>query len=44
MLYDAAQDNSGDGLQIELGGDPIYRRRNSPAPRGSACSAPRSSC
>ena len=43
-LIDAAEENSGDGLEIKLGGDPIYRPRRRPAPRGSASSAPRSCC
>jgi RND superfamily putative drug exporter len=33
-LVDAAEENSGDGLQIELGGDPIYRAQESTSPEG----------
>jgi RND superfamily putative drug exporter len=33
-LVDAAESNSGDGLQIELGGDPIYQAQESGSPEG----------
>jgi putative drug exporter of the RND superfamily len=33
-LVDAAEGNSGDGLEIELGGDPIYRAQESTSPEG----------
>ena len=45
QLIAAAEENSGDGLEIKLGGDPIYQAQGSSrAPRASASSAPRSSC
>jgi putative drug exporter of the RND superfamily len=33
-LIDAAEANSGDGLEIKLGGDPIYRAQEAPTPEG----------
>jgi putative drug exporter of the RND superfamily len=33
-LVDAADDNSGGGLEIKLGGDPIYRAQESASPEG----------
>ncbi|MGE5636714.1 MAG: MMPL family transporter [Nocardioidaceae bacterium] len=33
-LIDAAEANSGDGLQIKLGGDPIYQAQGSSSPEG----------
>jgi putative drug exporter of the RND superfamily len=33
-LIAAAEANSGDGLQIKLGGDPIYRAQEAPSPEG----------
>ena len=33
-LVAAAEENSGDGLQIELGGDPIYQAQESGSPEG----------
>ena len=33
-LVAAAEDNSGDGLEIQLGGDPIYRAQEAPSPEG----------
>jgi RND superfamily putative drug exporter len=33
-LVAAAEDNSGDGLQIKLGGDPIYRAQEGASPEG----------
>src|SRR5215210_4938052 len=33
-LISAAEDNSGDGLDIELGGDPIYVAQNQSSPEG----------
>ena len=45
QLIDAAEANDGDGLEIKLGGDPIYAGAGrSRARRGSASSAPRSCC
>ena len=44
-LIAAAEQNSGDGLQIKLGGDPIYAAQEaSRARRASVSSAPRSCC
>ncbi|MGH2985377.1 MAG: MMPL family transporter, partial [Solirubrobacterales bacterium] len=34
QLIDAAEANSGDGLEIKLGGDPIYRAQEAPTPEG----------
>jgi putative drug exporter of the RND superfamily len=34
QLVDAAEANDGDGLQIELGGDPIYRAQEGASPEG----------
>jgi putative drug exporter of the RND superfamily len=34
MLVDAAEGNSGGGLEIELGGDPIYRAQEGASPEG----------
>ena len=34
QLVDAAERNSGDGLAIELGGDPIYRAQEGASPEG----------
>jgi putative drug exporter of the RND superfamily len=34
QLIAAAEANSGGGLQIELGGDPIYRAQEAPSPEG----------
>jgi len=34
-LIDAAEANSGDGLQIKLGGDPIYAAQGSTSPEGA---------
>jgi RND superfamily putative drug exporter len=34
QLIDAADDNSGDGLTIKLGGDPIYAAQNQSSPEG----------
>jgi putative drug exporter of the RND superfamily len=33
-LVSAAEDNSGDGLEIKLGGDPIYRTQEGASPEG----------
>jgi putative drug exporter of the RND superfamily len=33
-LVSAAEDNSGDGLEIQLGGDPIYRAQEGASPEG----------
>jgi putative drug exporter of the RND superfamily len=33
-LIEAAEANSGDGLEIKLGGDPIYRAQEAPTPEG----------
>jgi RND superfamily putative drug exporter len=33
-LIDAAEENSGDGLQIKLGGDPIYQAQEQTSPEG----------
>jgi RND superfamily putative drug exporter len=33
-LIAAAEEQSGDGLQIKLGGDPIYRAQEAPSPEG----------
>ena len=33
-LIDAAEANSGDGLEIKLGGDPIYRAQEATSPEG----------
>jgi RND superfamily putative drug exporter len=33
-LIAAAEDNSGDGLEIKLGGDPIYAAQEAPSPEG----------
>jgi RND superfamily putative drug exporter len=33
-LIDAAEDNSGDGLEIKLGGDPIYAAQEQSSPEG----------
>jgi putative drug exporter of the RND superfamily len=33
-LIDAAEENSGDGLQIKLGGDPIYQAQEAGSPEG----------
>jgi putative drug exporter of the RND superfamily len=33
-LVDAAEENSGNGLEIELGGDPIYRAQEAGSPEG----------
>jgi RND superfamily putative drug exporter len=33
-LVSAAEDNSGDGVQIKLGGDPIYRAQEGASPEG----------
>ncbi len=33
-LVSAAEENSGDGLQIQLGGDPIYRAQEGASPEG----------
>jgi putative drug exporter of the RND superfamily len=33
-LIDAAEENSGDGLQIKLGGDPIYTAQSQSSPEG----------
>ena len=33
-LVAAAEDNSGDGLEIQLGGDPIYRAQEATSPEG----------
>ena len=44
QLVAAAEENSGDGLEIKLGGDPIYRAQEGASPEGSASSAPRSCC
>ncbi|MEX2107608.1 MAG: MMPL family transporter [Solirubrobacterales bacterium] len=34
QLVSAAEDNSGNGLEIELGGDPIYRAQEGASPEG----------
>ncbi|HEU4980680.1 MAG TPA: MMPL family transporter [Solirubrobacterales bacterium] len=34
QLIDAAEENSGDGLQIKLGGDPIYAAQEQTSPEG----------
>jgi putative drug exporter of the RND superfamily len=34
QLVDAAEEHSGDGLEIELGGDPIYRAQEGSSPEG----------
>ena len=34
QLVAAAEDNTGAGLEIELGGDPIYRAQEAPSPEG----------
>jgi RND superfamily putative drug exporter len=34
QLVSAAEENSGDGLQIKLGGDPIYRAQEGASPEG----------
>jgi putative drug exporter of the RND superfamily len=44
QLIAAAEANSGGRLQIELGGDPIYRAQEAPSPEGIGSSAPRSCC
>ena len=41
-LIAAAESNSGDGLEIKLGGDPIYQAQEETSPRGSDSSEPRS--
>ena len=43
-LIKAAEDNDGDGLEIKLGGEPIYAAQEQPAPRASASWARRSCC